>query len=248
MRAEEPDVRGRIYLAVLGVAVAGFAVLTVALLAWERLDRLEWERLDRLDVRFVDWVHDSAPTALVEAMRVSTYLGSAVVLAPLAAVAAVLLIRRGRPGAALFVASAFAGSQLLVQLLKLAFQRARPELDDPFVQLTTYSYPSGHAFGATAAYGALALVVASAVTCRRRRFGVLAVAAALIVVVAASRVVLGVHYLVDVVAGIVAGVALLSVLLYVLDRARRPDLRFVLFPRSLRGHEQPERTHLHAEL
>jgi membrane-associated phospholipid phosphatase len=68
-----------------------------------------------------------------------------------------------------------------------------------------YGFPSGHAIGATVVYGALALV--SDVGTRRGR----AVGAGVVVaLVSLSRVVLGVHYLVDVLVGIVVGLAFLA--------------------------------------
>ncbi|MFC7135977.1 phosphatase PAP2 family protein [Halobaculum litoreum] len=65
-----------------------------------------------------------------------------------------------------------------------------------------FSFPSGHAIGATMVYGGLATFLD--VWDRRTR---LRVAGVLIAVVALTRVVLGVHYLVDVVAGVAVGVA-----------------------------------------
>lgn len=226
------DPHARSYAAVLASSAAVFAALAATVLVWERVDRL--------DVRFVNWVHATAPETLVDVMRVATYAGSAVLLGPLAILAAVLLTRRGRPGAAVLVVAATAGSLLLDQTLKAAFRRARPELEDPFVQLTTYAFPSGHAFQATATYGALALVLASVAADRRRRIGLVALAAAVILVVAASRVIVGAHYLLDVFAGMAGGVAVLSGLLLVLGRQRSPTLRVVLFP----GDEQAQRSGL----
>ena len=201
---------------------------------------LFWASADRLDVRAVNWVRRTAPDLLVDAMEVVTYAGSAVVLGPLVVLAGLLLVRQGRRGAAIFVVSAFAGSVIVSQSLKALFQRGRPELEDPFVQLTTYAFPSGHSFSATATFGALALVLAATAVERRHRLVVLAIAAALIIVVAASRVILGRHYTLDVLAGVAGGVALLSGLLLVLGRSRRRGLRFELFA----GDEQPQRARL----
>ena len=226
------DLHARSYAAVLASSAAVFAALAATVLLWERADRL--------DVRFVNWVHATAPDPLVDVMQVVTYAGSAVLLGPLAILAAALLVRRGLPGAALFVVAAAAGSLLLDQTLKAVFRRARPELEDPFVQLTTYAFPSGHAFEATATYGALALVLASAAADRGRRVGLLALTGAVILVVAASRVIVGAHYLLDVLAGIAGGVALVSGLLLVLGRQRSPALRVMLFP----GDEQAQRSGL----
>ena len=192
------------YAALLALSTAFFVAVAVAALAWEEGAEA--------DVRFVRWVHRTAPEWLVHAMRVLTSLGSGWFLATVALATAVVLVRRSEARAAAFVVIAFAASELVDQALKAAFRRARPELDDPFLRLTTYSFPSGHAFASTATYGALALVLVS-VAPRLRRTVVAAAAAALVVIVAASRVVLGVHYLFDVLAGISGGIALLSALL-----------------------------------
>ena len=69
-----------------------------------------------------------------------------------------------------------------------------------------FGFPSGHAMGAAVAYGALA-VLATGTWTRRRRY---AAAAAVAVAVALSRVVIEVHYLVDVVAGVAVGVVALA--------------------------------------
>ncbi len=217
----------RAYTASLILSTAAFALFAAAALAWEEGAEL--------DVRFVRWVHRDAPAALVDVMRVLTYLGSAAVLGALTVGVALVLMRRGLPRAAAFVLTAFAASEALDQLLKELFRRARPSLDDPFLRLATYSFPSGHAFASTATYGALALVVASAVP-RARVALVAAATAVLLAIVAASRVVLGVHYLLDVLAGIAAGIALLSALLLAFRG------RVVETPRQ----EQPERARLDA--
>lgn len=68
-----------------------------------------------------------------------------------------------------------------------------------------YSFPSGHALGTTVVYGALALAATAG-----RRTHRLALAGAVAAVVGLTRVVLGVHYLVDVLAGAALGVAVLA--------------------------------------
>lgn len=65
-----------------------------------------------------------------------------------------------------------------------------------------FGFPSGHAIGATMVYGALATFLDVGERRPRRR-----VAAAVIGVVALTRVVLGVHYLADVVVGVGVGIA-----------------------------------------
>jgi membrane-associated phospholipid phosphatase len=84
-----------------------------------------------------------------------------------------------------------------------------------------FGFPSGHALGATVVYGGVAALCD--VWDRRRR----AVAAGVVVaLVALSRVVLGVHYLLDVVGGVVAGLAVLWLVLRV--ASGRPDRAFAV--------------------
>lgn len=88
-------------------------------------------------------------------------------------------------------------------------------LTPPFAGAATgtgFGFPSGHATAAAVVYGGLALLVGT----RRAH----ATAAAVVAVVALTRVALGVHYLVDVVAGVAVGAAYLAV---VHAAARRGD-------------------------
>ncbi|QPV61454.1 phosphatase PAP2 family protein [Halosimplex litoreum] len=78
-------------------------------------------------------------------------------------------------------------------------------------------FPSGHALGTTMVWGGLALVVDRG-TARQRAAG----AVAIIGLVSLSRLVLGVHYLVDVVAGVAVGLVLLGALYRLADGGTEP--------------------------
>lgn len=96
----------------------------------------------------------------------------------------------------------------VVTVAKQFFGLPRPPSPGIAYEASGYGFPSGHATAATAVYAALAGL--SRWSTRRRRWGVAAVIAA---VVAASRIVLGVHYLVDVlVGGVVGAVVVVAVL------------------------------------
>jgi membrane-associated phospholipid phosphatase len=92
----------------------------------------------------------------------------------------------------------------LITALKTFFDAPRPPASVNLIPITGYSFPSGHATSATIGYGILAydLTIGS----WRSRYGV---ASVMVVLVALSRVVLGVHYARDVVAGILVGTAFL---------------------------------------
>lgn len=86
---------------------------------------------------------------------------------------------------------------------------------------TGYGFPSGHAIGTTLVWGGVGLVADR--WPRGLRVGVVASVVAL---VSLSRLALGVHYLVDVVAGVAIGAVVLLALYYAADRANAPDRAF----------------------
>jgi undecaprenyl-diphosphatase len=97
--------------------------------------------------------------------------------------------------------------------VKFVVGRPRPVLEHPLATATSSSFPSGHAAGSAAVYGVLALLLLRAATTAApdravpHRVAPVAIAGILVfaVAVAASRVVLGVHFPSDVVAGLVLG-------------------------------------------
>lgn len=149
----------------------------------------------------------------------------------------------------------FLGAEALNLVLKLSFARARPELEHPFVNLHTYSFPSGHATVSTAVYGALALVLARRTPSWRTRILIAAAAALVVGVIGFSRLYLGAHFLSDVLAGFDAGFTwlMLCTAAWILyrahasraDRPARParsSRPSATSPRCLQDHERDQRT------
>ncbi|ELY57042.1 phosphatase PAP2 family protein [Natronolimnohabitans innermongolicus] len=137
--------------------------------------------------------------------------------------------RESRAEPAVWIVAALVGGLAAMTALKYAFALPRPEqvvatpgllsgaLESAYVSSVTlggYGFPSGHAVGATVAYGLLALVVPFG--SRRQRF---AVAGAVALSVSLSRVLLTVHYPGDVVAGVALGVAYLAGVWWLLERS-----------------------------
>src|SRR5450759_5114863 len=77
---------------------------------------------------------------------------------PLFALAVAWLAWLHRPREALFLAIASGGSLVLNEMMKLFFQRPRPQLDWAQV-LPDYSFPSGHTMNSLVFYVALAVVL-----------------------------------------------------------------------------------------
>jgi membrane-associated phospholipid phosphatase len=141
---------------------------------------------------------------LLAAARAATTAGdSDVVNVVAAAVAIALLIIRFWRGAVLVVIARI-GELASTTAVKDLLTRPRPTLLNPVDHAAGYSFPSGHAAGAAAVYGALVVLVLPRAI-RWARALLLAAGTSLICAVAASRVLLGVHYPSDVAAGAALG-------------------------------------------
>jgi len=105
--------------------------------------------------------------------------------------------------------------------LKNLVQRARPALDDPLVQIATYSFPSGHAVASTVFYGMLCALVITHSRSPLLRGCAAAAAVAMVLLVTFSRVYLGAHYPSDVIAGVALGTVCVLLFLRLAARGRR---------------------------
>jgi len=174
-----------------------------------------------VDAEVAGWLHRHATPPLVTAMLVWTQLHSTVAVGAYAAVATLVLAFERNWRRAALVVVAVGGGLALNALMKLAFERARPSFVDPLLTLATYSFPSGHVAGSTIFYGLVVAAVFARTT--RRLARALAVVGALVAValVAFSRMLLGVHYLSDVVAAFAEGIAWLAISIGALAAFRR---------------------------
>lgn len=124
-----------------------------------------------------------------------------------AAVAAVVVAWRYRSIlCGLTVVVTIGGASLLCTGIKLFVGRLRPPIAIQETLETDYSFPSGHVTGTTALVGMIAVIIGFGGS--RLVQWLLATAAALVITaVAVSRLYLGVHWLTDVVAGVLLGAA-----------------------------------------
>jgi len=106
---------------------------------------------------------------------------------------------------ALAVLASGGGAMVLERALKDHFLRPRPLIVPRLVPAWNPSFPSGHALLSSAIYLSIAVLVVRLVPYRRVRLYVLALAAVLVGLIGFSRVLLGVHYPTDVVAGWIVG-------------------------------------------
>ncbi len=173
--------------------------------------------------------HEGAPLGggrVFGLVRDITALGSAVVLVTLSLMTLGYLLLSRRFRIAGLIAAAIAGGELLNTTLKNAFERARPDATLHLVEVSSTSFPSGHAMAASIFYLTIGLLLARTAPRRREKIYLITWSLLFTFLVGFSRVYLGVHYPSDVLAGWAAGTAWALVCWFVADwLGRRGVLR-----------------------
>jgi membrane-associated phospholipid phosphatase len=205
--------RYRDYLPVFVVLAIGLGATAVAGDAF--LDLAESMRegspeLQRVDEEMHAWASSARGAGATPFFTALTILGTPVGLGILIVLAAIFVIVRGHWRWAVYLLVTTGVGGLLNLLLKSFFARARPELAEALRAAHGYSFPSGHAMGATITFGSLAYIGFRLVTRWRHRAAVLSLAWTFVLGIAASRVYLGVHWISDIAAGISAGLIWLA--------------------------------------
>lgn len=204
---------------VLALSASAMLLEVFVELAWKTLFRQQMEAVDNL---FIWLVRYHANPSLDRIMVTLSALGAGYAVALIAGAALLTLVLRHRRWEALALALCLGGSAVLNTLLKLLFERSRPELLR-LVDASGYSFPSGHAMVSLCLYGMLALLAIRRLSDRRLRLLIVTIAAGVVAGIGISRIYLGVHYPSDVAAGFAAGgmwlVFCISLLVYWEKRA-----------------------------
>lgn len=110
---------------------------------------------------------------------------------------------------ALFLAITMSICGIAMPLLKNIFRRERPNFYR-LIEISGYSFPSGHTTAATTMYLTLAIIVLSNMN-KLNKYFVFGIAVIGIIIIGTSRIYLGVHYPTDVMAGICIGISIVSI-------------------------------------
>ena len=93
-----------------------------------------------------------------------------------------------------------AGITIINQILKFIFRRERPT-GYRLIEMSGYSFPSGHAMASLAFYGLLIYITKRLVKNKYLKILLITLNIAIIILIGVSRIYLGVHYLSDVLTG-----------------------------------------------
>ena len=196
----------------LRVTLFALAFLLVAIPFGLLLDQVKHHgTLVRMDTSAANHLHNwvRGSHTLVIGLKVLTFFGTPVWFYVIVIPAAIWVWRRGHPRLAIFLIVTTLGGGLLDTVVKNVVNRDRPSLVDPVATAHGKSFPSGHAMSSTFTYGALLLVFLPVVA-RRYRGAILAGTVLLIAAICFSRLALGVHFISDVLGGVVLGLAWLA--------------------------------------
>jgi undecaprenyl-diphosphatase len=136
-----------------------------------------------------------------------TALGSLTLVALISAVALCIFISLEDHPAAWQLLLNSVGAGIWTVITKNVIERARPEEVTHLVQVSGFSYPSGHSVVSASLYLTIALLAARHLPTMKGRILLFVLAIAVISLVSMSRVYLGVHYPSDVASGVLLGVA-----------------------------------------
>jgi membrane-associated phospholipid phosphatase len=185
-------------LAFAALVLCGVIVSVLALLVRRN------ELVSGIDSSAADWAHRNTGDATRRALEAVTWMASttgAICITTAAAAAEWVRVRsRWIP---LFLVVATIGDSLATNLVKGIVDRARPTLD-PAAATLGPSFPSGHASMAAAMLASIALLAGRRRSARARAL-LAGLAVGLAVAVACSRMLLDLHWVSDVVAGLAFG-------------------------------------------
>lgn len=162
----------------------------------------------RVDLPIERWVISQRTDWLDTVVRRISFLGSTKVVLVGGLVLALAAWRKCRLVAFLVVAATLS-RPLVEHLLKLSVGRARPDLDR-MVPGVGYSFPSGHVMAAATLWLMVPIVVSLYHPSRRAWWAVTIASLTMVGLISMSRVYLGVHWPIDVLAGTLAAAALLA--------------------------------------
>ncbi len=209
---------GRRSLTPLLAVTAAALVFTILLI----LVRLQWRPLESVDHSAATRINAliAGHPALVSVVKAVTWLGSDGVLWTIIGISAAFLAFRRRWRLVAYLLVTGAGALVMDPILKDLVGRLRPVVAHPIAHGGGNSFPSGHSLGSIVCYGAVFLVFLPA-THGRWRAVFTAVIVALVALIGISRILLGVHYLSDVLGGWTLGITWLGLTAFAFELTRR---------------------------
>lgn len=172
--------------------VVGFSVISLL---------ISDQKIVHFDSSVISAIQGLETPSLTSIMKFFTFIGSskAVIVISLVLMVFLYIVLHHRLELILFTV-AVVGSAILNDVLKNLFQRLRPNLHR-LIEISGYSFPSGHAMTAFTVYGIVAFLLWRHLDSKRNRSILVLFSVFMILMIGISRIYLGVHYPSDIIGG-----------------------------------------------
>lgn len=187
-----------IWLGVIALALGSFIELTSLLVGRD-------EGVALADYSILKWIFQFRSSALNGVMVDLTALGSPAIVTLLSIIFFIVFMLLKDRISALHLLAASIGGGILSRLFKIMIGRERPQIIPRLVEVSGFSYPSGHSLFAASIYLTLAIIACRHFGSLGQRAAIFALSVTVICLVGLSRIYLGVHYPSDVASGILLG-------------------------------------------
>jgi undecaprenyl-diphosphatase len=187
------------------------------------------------DLRLLSLFQMYRSPGLDKAMLFLTYLGNWQVVMPGACLLVLYLVLTRSRLRILTLLVSIGGGEILVQVVKAAFARPRPNLVNALVPAQGPSFPSGHAFVAICFYGLVGWFAIDWVRTWREKAPIAAITIATELAIGFTRIYLGVHWPSDVIASFGLGAAWLTATVTFFSVARASAADTTLPPTGTRS-------------
>lgn len=181
--------------------IAGYLIYVVLLFAFTELaENVMDHSTMSLDVAILKAINARSDPRLDSVFLVLTDLSGPVLMPVFTLILILLFIWQKERYNSVYILLTMGGTLLVNMVLKLTFQRARPNLWSLLVEESSYSFPSGHAMISMAF--ALTIIVLSFYS--KGRWIAIVLGALYVLLIGVSRLYLGVHYPTDILGGWIA--------------------------------------------
>ncbi len=193
-----------------------FPLLLIILLISNKIMNGQELMMDKLAYNIL--VENLRNDRLTTFMKIATKLGNTEFVVPLA-VLLIIIFHYGikNKKLSLSISLNLIGIASINQILKFIFQRERP-IGYRLIEMTGYSFPSGHAMASLAFYGLLIYIIHRLIKNKILKILLILVNVIIIILIGVSRVYLGVHYLSDVLTGYSISIIYLLITAKVLNK------------------------------
>ena len=139
-----------------------------------------------------------------------TYLGNYYVLLIIDIIVCLILVFKYKNYKLAFISLlSLCIAGIMTYILKIIIVRPRPEY--MLIKESGYSFPSGHTLNSTALYGFIAFLIYKNI--KKKRYVPILIGGLIIFIIGLTRIYLNVHYLTDVLGGLIIGIIHLIILI-----------------------------------